>query len=224
MSDKEYIVHLIEKVNWEDFFDGRGFEGNGILYPQILKNLMSEHKKTRRKGRHEMWDVFHHQGDFGSATTKAIPILLKILELKIGKTQRAIMWMLSTIAGSWIEIKEYKDPYQKNPCLFNPDDYLFYKNEPKPSPRIYDDLMDKAHFQMILDYVPIYKKYLFDKDKKARSGAAELLWQLRNYTSLEGNAFKLITKYSDTLIAQRKEEAFEKGTQDLKLQLKLWDF
>ncbi len=91
MSDREYIVYLMKEINWEELFDARGGEGMGILYPEIIKNLMSDVKKIRRKGRREMWDVFHHQGDFGSATTKAIPILLKILELKIGKTQQAIM-------------------------------------------------------------------------------------------------------------------------------------
>jgi len=225
MSDREYIVHLMEKVNWEELFDARGGEGMGILYPEIIKNLMSDNKKLRRKGRHEMWDVFHHQGDFGSATTKSIPILLKVLELKIGKAQQAIMWMLSTIADSWIEVKEYKDPYEQNPCLFNPDDQLFYKVQ-ETTTRIYDDLMDEAHFQLILEQVPIYKNYLFGKDEKARSGAAELLWSLKNYTSLGKNALQLIHKYSDTLIAKRAEAEAENeaAAQNLKLQLKLWDF
>jgi len=200
MSDKEYIVHLMEKINWEELFDARGGEGMGILYPEIIKNLMSDNKKLRRKGRHEMWDVFHHQGDFGSATTMVIPILLKILELKIGKAQQAIMWMLSTIADSWIEVKEYKDPYKH-----------------------YDDLMDEAHFQMILKQVPIYKQYLFGKDEKARSGAAELLWSLRNYISIEENALNLVTKYSETLIAERREINYRKEEleQSSKSQLKL---
>jgi len=222
MSDKEYIVHLMEKINWEELFDARGGEGMGILYPEIIKNLMSDNKKLRRKGRHEMWDVFHHQGDFGSATTMVIPILLKILELKIGKAQQAIMWMLSTIADSWIEVKEYKDPYKHNPCLFNPDDQLFYKVQ-ETTTRIYDDLMDEAHFQMILKQVPIYKQYLFGKDEKARSGAAELLWSLRNYISIEENALNLVTKYSETLIAERREINYRKEEleQSSKSQLKL---
>ncbi len=133
--------------------------------------------------------------------------------------------MLSTIASSWIETKEYKDPYKFNLCLFEPDDQLFYKVQ-STTTRIYDDLMDEAHFQMILAKVPIYKQYLFGKNEKARSGAAELLWQLRNYTSLVVDGLQLITKYADTLISERRAVAFEKGEdeQNLKLQLKLWDF